>query len=377
VTLLVGAGLLLRSFERLTNVEPGVDPSRVLAFRIYAPWSEQGDVVIQRVTRTLATVGTLPGVETAATTTSLSGVPAPGAGPAEILVSGGNEGTGSPMPAEYRVVSPTYFAAMRIAVVAGDLCRHPATSESRRTTGQSMVNQAFADRYFAGRPVIGLQVVARGFRFPARIVGVVANVREAAVDREPPPTVYPCDLGTTPNPWYLVRATAAPGALVSALREKLKEIEPLRAVYEIAPLEQHIGRAYAVNRLRTVLLVLFALTALSLACLGVYGTLSYVVGLKRREVGLRLALGAARLSVLRHFLTQGLRVVGVACVSGLVLAAAFTRLLAGMLFDVSPSDPVTVGVVVAVVLLVATVAALIPAARAALEQPARALRTDV
>ena len=90
-----------------------------------------------------------------------------------------------------------------------------------------------------------------------------------------------------------------------------------------------------------VLLVLFAVTALSLACLGVYGTLSYVVSLKRREVGLRLALGAARLSILRLLLGQGLRVVSVACLLGLVLAAAFTRLLSGMLFGVSPSDPVT------------------------------------
>jgi ABC-type antimicrobial peptide transport system permease subunit len=125
-----------------------------------------------------------------------------------------------------------------------------------------------------------------------------------------------------------------------------------------------------------VLLALFAVTALSLACLGVYGTLSYVVGLKRREVGLRLALGAARLSVLRHLLTQGLLVVTVACLSGLILAAAFTRLLSGMLFGVSPSDPVTVAGVLGAVLLVATVAALIPAARAALSQPAQALRTE-
>ena len=239
-----------------------------------------------------------------------------------------------------------------------------------------MVNRAFVDRYFADRSVMGLQVMPRGFTFPTRIVGIVANAREAAVDREPTPAVYTCDLGVTPNPWYLARTAGAPGLLANAVRVKLKEIEPLRAVYQIAPLEHHIGRAYAETRLRMVLLVLFAVTALSLACLGVYGTLSYVVSLKRREVGLRLALGAARLSVLRLFLSQGLRVVSVACLLGLVLAAAFTRLLSGMLFGVSPSDPVTVAGVVGIVLLVATVAALIPAARAALAQPAQALRTE-
>jgi len=375
VTLLVGAGLLLRSFERLASVEPGFDASRVLAFHMYAPWSERGDTLIRRITRTLETMSTVPGVDAVATTTSLAGVPVSGAGPAEIVINTTTGADESRVSAEYRIVSPSYFATMGIRVVAGDLCRHPATSDVRRSSGQSMVNQAFVERYYTGRPVIGLQAVPRGFP-PTRIVGIVANVREAAVDQAPTPALYACDLGATPNPWYLARATAAPGALVGAVRAKLKEIEPLRAVYDIAPLEQHIGRAYAETRLRTVLLVLFALTALSLACLGVYGTLSYVVGLKRREVGLRLALGGARLSVLRHFLAQGMRVVGVACLSGLVLAAGFARLLSGMLFDVSPFDPVTVAGVVAIVLLVAAVAALIPAARAALAQPASALRTD-
>jgi putative ABC transport system permease protein len=376
VTLLIGAGLLLRSFQQLGNVDLGFEPSRILAFRIYSPWSEQGDTVIRRVTTTLDAVGSLPGIDAVATTTSLSGVPAPGAGPAEILVTSGTSDTEPPVIAEYRIVSPSYFTTMQIPVVAGELCRHPATAQQRPSAGQAMVNRAFADRYFTGRPVIGLHVLPRGFLFNSRIVGIVANAREAAVDREPTPTVYSCDIGATPNPWYLARAAGTPANIANALRLKLKEIEPLRAVYEIAPLEQHIGRAYAETRLRTVLLVLFAFTALSLACLGVYGTLSYVVGLKRREVGLRLALGAARLSVLQHFLMQGLRVVGVACLAGFVLSAAFTRLLSGMLFGVSPSDPLTMFGVLAIVILVATVAALIPAARAALAPPAQALRTE-
>jgi predicted permease len=376
VTLLIGAGLLLRSFERLANVEPGFEPSRVLAFRIYAPWSERGDTVIRRVTATLEEIATLPGIEAVATTTALSGVPAVGAWPAEITVSAESAHTEPTVIAEYRVVSPSYFSTMRIPVVSGDLCRHAATNEARGSAGQAMVNRAFADRYFAGRSVMGLQVVPRGFVVPSRVVGIVANAREAAVDREPTPVVYACDIGMTPNPWYLVRAAGAPGVLTNAVRAKLKELEPLRAVYDIAPLEQHIDRAYTETRLRTILLALFALTALSLACLGVYGTLSYVVGLKRREVGLRLALGAARFSVLRLFLTQGLKVVAGACLVGLVLAAVFTRLLSGMLFGVSPSDPVTVAGVLGIVLLVATGAALIPSARAALAQPAEALRTE-
>ena len=123
-----------------------------------------------------------------------------------------------------------------------------------------------------------------------------------------------------------------------------------------------------------MLLVLFALTALSLTCVGLYGTLSYVVSLRRREVGLRLALGALRSAIIRQFLVQGLRVAGLACVCGLALSVAFTRLLAGMLFGVSPSDPFVLSGVVGIVLAVAALAALVPATRAAMVEPMQVLR---
>jgi ABC-type antimicrobial peptide transport system permease subunit len=125
-----------------------------------------------------------------------------------------------------------------------------------------------------------------------------------------------------------------------------------------------------------VLLVLFAMTALSLACVGLYGTLSYVVSLRRREVGLRLALGALRSDIIRQFVMQGLRVASLACVCGLVLSAAFTRILSGMLYGVSPSDPVTLSSVIGLVLVVAALAALVPATRAALLEPMRVLREE-
>ena len=134
--------------------------------------------------------------------------------------------------------------------------------------------------------------------------------------------------------------------------------------------------SFAQNRLRTLVLVLFASTALSLACLGVYGTLSYIVSLRRREVGLRLALGATRSGILRRFVTQGVRVAGVACVGGLVLSVAFARALSGMLYGASSSDPVTLSRVVGIVLTVAALASFVPAARAALVEPMRILRSE-
>lgn len=122
--------------------------------------------------------------------------------------------------------------------------------------------------------------------------------------------------------------------------------------------------------------MLFALTALSLAGVGLYGTLSYVVNLRRREVGLRLALGAKRSDIIRRFLGQGLRVAGVACVCGLALSIAFTRALSGMLYGVSPSDPLTLSGVIAIALVVAALAAVVPATRAALVEPMRTLREE-
>ena len=127
---------------------------------------------------------------------------------------------------------------------------------------------------------------------------------------------------------------------------------------------------------RTVVLTSFAVTALWLACLGVYGTLGYIVGLRRQEVGLRLALGATRTGILKHFLGQGVRVAGLGCLAGLAASIAFSRALSGMLFEISPSDPATLAGVVVIVLVVATLAALIPAARAALVEPMRSLRNE-
>jgi ABC-type antimicrobial peptide transport system permease subunit len=165
-------------------------------------------------------------------------------------------------------------------------------------------------------------------------------------------------------------------AMAATIRRKVNELEPQRSVYDVAPLDMQMGDAYAQTRLRTWLLTLFAITALALVCAGVYGTLSYAIGLRRREVALRLALGALRRNVVRQLMTTSLRVVGAASACGLVVAVLFTRTLSTMLYGVSPADPATLLGVLAVVISVAFLAALIPAARATFIQPMRALRED-
>src|SRR5205823_7873961 len=167
------------------------------------------------------------------------------------------------------------------------------------------------------------------------------DAREEGLNREPGPTVYWCVSGPEPDPYYLVRTRMDPRAMAGALRRKIKEIEPARSVFDIIPLEEHLNNAFGENRLRTILLTFFAVTAISLACVGLYGTLSYFVTVRRREVGLRLALGAVRGQIVSRFLLKGLGVTFIGCVAGLCLAAAFARVLSGMLYGVSTGDAET------------------------------------
>jgi putative ABC transport system permease protein len=367
VTLLAGAGLLLRSFDELSRVDPGFEPSRVLAFRVSGSNFEYvNSDVPERINKTLDELRALPGVAEAATTSRLPGVV--GQSPSEFdLVEAPAEGE-AVRTAEFRVVAPTYFAAMQIPLLAGDLCR-----ETEADSEEVMVNRSFAERFAQGRSIIGMHVTGNT---PDRIVGIVGDAREIGTNREPVPTAYHCISAFSATPWFLIRASGDPLAMTGLVRELIREIEPQRSVYEMAPLEAQIGDAYAQDWLRTVLLTLFAATALALACLGIYGTLSYVVNLRRREVGLRVALGALSGDIVSQFLKKALRVVGVACAAGLVLSLMFTRALSGMLYGVSPSDPATLSAVVAIVVVVAAVAALLPAMRAARIDPMEALRED-
>jgi putative ABC transport system permease protein len=204
----------------------------------------------------------------------------------------------------------------------------------------------------------------------------VGNARERGADRDPVPTVYTCFTAPDPSPWMLIRTAGAPLAAVNAIRHRISELEPRRAVYDIGPLEERIDHAYAQNRVSAWLLTAFGATALALVCAGVYGTLSYAVSLRRREVALRLALGARRASVVRALIGASIRVVGVTAIAGVLLASLFTRSLSAMLYGVTPSDPATLSGAAVLVIAVAAVASLVPAVRATEVEPMRVLRGD-
>jgi putative ABC transport system permease protein len=386
VTLLAGAGLLVRSIDALSRVSLGFDSTHILTLRVSGQYGvETTDSHIQRINRVLDSLESLPGVEGVAVASHLPGVR--DYEQREFVLLEGRAETAPPLIAEPRMVSPGYFAALRIPLLTGELCRRPVNSGwPKWTTTEVMVNRTFAERYFQGTAVVGLHLTGGLDRlvqnrhitgaFASRIVGVVGDAREAGVDREPAPTVYTCFSYPNPAPWHVIRTAGEPAAAVTAVRRRIRELEPLRSVHDIALLEQRIGDAYAQNRLRTWLLSLFAITALALVCAGVYGTLAYAVSLRRREVALRLALGALRHRIVRQLIATSLRIVGIATVCGLGLALLFTRSLSTMLYGVTPTDPPTLAGVIVLVVAVAGVAAIIPATRAAFMSPMRALREE-
>jgi predicted permease len=372
VTLLSGAGLLLRSFEELGRVAPGFEPDRVLTFNVSSSWGETADVKAStaRMQRIVEAVRELPGVDSAATSLTLPGVPV--LYQVDVQPVDGRAASEPRMQAQSRLVTPSYFATMRIPLLAGELCRDDANAHTM------MVNRSFANTFLGGAAAVGRNLVQPGNNYvpPSRISGIAGDARETGMDKEPVPTVYWCFGAMQPGTYFLVRTKGSPGAMAETIRRRLHELEPARSVYGLTPLREHLQDAYAGNRLRTILLGFFAVTAVSLACLGLYGTLSYLVNVRRREVGLRLALGALRSRITGQFLSQGIRVSLIGCAAGLALASACTRLLAGMLYGVSASDSLTLGGVIAIVLAVSVIASLLPAIRASRVEPMQVLRDE-
>ncbi len=373
VTLLIGAGLLVRSFEQLGRVSSGFDPSHVLTLQISGSYGETADMkaLMQRVERTLDALRAVPGVEAAATAAALPGVG--GQVPTSWKLLDGAHNPTLNILADVRYVSSGYFQTMRIPLLRGEACKAGSVAQTM------LVNRSFAERYLGGAEALGhhLQTAAEHSFIEAGVIkGIVADAREGGLSRLPAPTVYWCISAPGPMPYYLVRVHGEPMAMAQTLRRTLGAVEPSRSVYGVSPLEQHLSETQAENRMRTALLALFAGTAITLACVGLYGTLSYLGRMRQREMGLRLALGASRRQVAQRFFAQGLRVAAAGCAAGLVLGWLESRLLAGMLYGVTPNDPATYAGVVVLVACVAMLASLRPALRAAWINPVQVLRDE-
>jgi putative ABC transport system permease protein len=372
VTLLTGAGLLIRSLEQLGRVSPGFDPEHILTFQMSTSWAETGDfkASMARVDRILNALRTVPGVENATVDVGLPGVPSDYQ--VELKTDQGRAESEPKILAQGRGVSPSYFATLKVPLLAGEMCRDEANVR------KMMVNRAFANAYFAGSSPVGRHLSQPGNIYipPSEVTGIVGDAREMGMDKEPVPTIYWCTYPFQPGTRFLARTQGDPALMSETIRRKMHDIEPVRSVFDMKPLTEQISDAFAENRLRTILLAFFAGAAILLASVGLYGSLSYSVHLRRREVGLRLALGALRPRIVGQFVSQGLLVSSLGCLAGLILAIAVKRFLSGMLYGVSATDPMTLASVAVLVLTVSFLASMLPAIRAARLDPMQVLRED-
>ena len=386
VILVVGAGLLVRSLWQLRAVHPGFDPQGLVTFYISPPPLRAQDParLAALYTQVQDAARALPGVTSVALTnfTPLAG----GGLPSPVEIPGRAPDPLHDPRVWFMTVSPGYFRTMRIPVRAGR-----EFTEADLASGTAvLVNEAFARAFWPGLDPIGRQVTLHkavqgrpdfGEPIPGTVVGVVGDVRHFGLDAPPEPQVY---VPFARNVWghmsLVVRAAIAPAGLLATLSRTVRQVDP-----EI-PMTLSGGRSaagtvditagLASRQLDTWLLGSFAVSALVLAGIGIYGLLAYSIGQRRREIGIRLALGASRGDVVSQIVGDGVRLAGVGIGLGVVIALVVTRLLAALLFGVRAGDPPTFLGVVALLTLVSLLASYLPARRAAQLDPLTALRSE-
>ena len=387
LVLLVGAGLLIRSALALQRVNPGFDPHGVLSARVALPQTSYGDPARAGETfRHLADeVAALPGV-THAAVTSFAAM-GPGGGSNGLMPEdAGDFDMKKLIQSQLRMVTPDFFATMRIRIVKG---RGFDAGDRRGGQKVMIVSETLAARAFGGRNPIGKRMGccesgADGKQDYKVIVGVAADVRSRGPATPPRPEFY-LPLTQVPDAawdWigrtmYIVARTEGnPHALTPGVRAAVGRIDPELPLFDVREMEQRLAGALATARFNTLLLSLLGAIGLLLAASGIYGVIAYFVSQRTQEIGVRIALGATAAGVVRLVLGEALQPVALGAALGVVSAVAATRVLASQLFDVSPTDPLTIAAVVVMLVGVALVASVIPARRAAAIDPTRALQAE-
>ena len=380
VVLLAGAGLLMRSFVKLTSVDSGIRPEHLLTFAVELPRSRyEGPRQWQPFFERLATeLRSIPGVTGAAGT---SGLP--------LNENGGSVGflaEGQPPPADnddtyviYRLVTPGYFDTIGMPLLGG---RDFSSNDRIDGVRVVIVNERLARRYWPGQNAVGKRVAFTRQPKPgdwSTIVGVVGDTHHSSL-AEPIDIQLYVPYMQEPD-WYppgqiVVRTIGEPTAIVSAVRQRVRSIDPLIPISDFQTMEALIGKSVAAPRFTLVLIGALGLSALVLSVIGIYGLLAFSVAMRTREIGVRSALGAGTRTITAMVLSEGLRLASVGIVAGVVIALAAVRWLKTMLFEVQPYDPPTFGAVAILLLAVAAIACYAPARRAARIDPLTALRTD-
>jgi putative ABC transport system permease protein len=387
VVLVAAAGLLIQSFARMRGVDPGFVPERLLTARVeLSPVryesNEQIRAFYEQLVRRLES---LPGVRSAAAVKAL---------PMTQLELGDwsfvREGMHSlpPRPSEWslaywQTMSPGYFETMQIPVLQG---RGFEATDRIGAPGVAVINRTLAQQVWPGGDALGRRILLGGGATDSiwrTVVGIVGDVRHRGLDAEPRPEIYlphaqfPAGTGTPLRSLRLVlRSEGDPGQLTGALRAAVAELDPDLPVVEVQAMEEALGAWAAERRLTMLLVGVFAMLSLTLGAVGVYGVMAHLVVQRTREIGIRIALGAPQREILGLVLSQGASLAGLGIAAGLIGALAATRLLAGLLFGVGPTDPSTFVATAAALGFVAAIASLLPALRAVRTDPITALRSE-
>jgi predicted permease len=377
VVLLVGAGLLMRGFVAVMRIDPGFKAERVLTFHAAAPYAIPDTDRYERFYGpVLERLRALPGVRAAGLTVMLP-IQMTGMNGYFNIVGRPQEQDVARKPyAEFRVVSAGYFGALGIPVLRG---RDFDNSDTHSSQQVLIVNDEFARRYFPNGDAIGQQVLAWQGQRPSTIVGVVRSVRQSAIEEAPTSEIYVNAVQRAEYlgaPAFVISTTRDNESLVNTARAAVRDVAPQQPLYQVLWMTDVVNNSLRGRRLNLVLLGVFAGLALLLSGAGIYGVMSYAVAQRRREMGIRLAIGARPRNVVALVLGDAARVAAVGLVVGLGAAAALTKLLAAMLYGIGRHDPITFGGVALLVALLALVASAVPALRAARVDPLLAMRAD-
>jgi len=383
LVLLVGAGLLIKSFSRLLDVNPGFRADGVLTFQVTLTEGKSPAQKINFIGQTVERLKALPGVQAAAATDSLPLTPFERITLAEIEgrppIDFDKLGRGelNVRPASRPTVTPDYFSAMGIPVKSG---RAFLPQDAHPGAGAAIVNEAFEKHHFPGESAVGKRIHLLG---PSEgvpwltVVGVVSDVRQSGLAGEILPEVYTPVLEDTGGALsFVIRTAGEPAGLIPAVRAVVAEVEPNQAFHNVMTMEQRLANTTTSRRLNTVLLGSFAAVALLLAVVGIYGVMSYAVTQRRREIGVRMALGAQKSDVLGLIIHGGLRLTLLGVAIGLAGAFALTRYLSSQLYSVKATDPLTFLGLAAALTSVSLLACWLPARRAARTDPMEALRVE-
>lgn len=372
--LLTCAGLMLKSFYRLQNVELGFNPENVLTMQVSLPRTlySKPEQVTSFYDQTLQRIKALPGVKAVGATSKL---PVSGTGVSgEFAIEGRPAQPGEQFVADRRIVTPDYFRAMGIALVSG---RFFEERDAGRTAGLALINQATAKRFWPGEDPVGRRIGLGDEEDQEwlEIVGVVGDVRHSTISADPKPEIY---FPYSQSPWHNMTVVAKldPAALNSApsFRGAVLAVDRSQPVYNIRTMQQVVDEVLKQPRFNVLLLSVFAAAALVLTIIGLYGVMVTSVLQRTHEIGIRMALGARPRDIIRMILAQGALLVFAGLTAGLALAYAAGRSLSSLLFEVSGFDLGTYATVSAIFVLVMLVASLIPARRASRVSPVIAIR---